>query len=245
MKKYDDLVGNEYGDLRVEGLAEPAANGDRRWTCKCKCGKTTIVLEKNLKRQHTKSCGCRKSPDLTGRVFGKLEVLGRSDKRNSRGARTTPQWECRCECGEITYKATDTLKNPDLSMCSDCAATYATEKARENAGYVDGTQITKIRDMTPYATSTSGYRGIYYESKHNRWRAEIKFQKKRYYLGVFKNKADAIKARQRAEEEIFGKFLEKYGSGSLDEKIRAASSIAEQGRAGDNAPVKDAIPDRF
>ena len=69
MKKYVDLVGNEYGDLKVVGLAEPAANGARRWNCKCKCGKTAVVLENNLKRLHTHSCGCRKSPDLTGRVL--------------------------------------------------------------------------------------------------------------------------------------------------------------------------------
>ena len=60
--------------------------------------------------------------NLIGRRFGKLEVISRSGKRGSRGARTVPLWECRCECGNITYKATDTLTNPDLSMCNEWSA---------------------------------------------------------------------------------------------------------------------------
>ncbi len=210
MRQYESLIGKEYGDLKVEALADPTTGGSRRWLCRCKCGNKVVVIESNLKRLHTQSCGCRKSPDLTGRTFGKLEVLGRSEKRNSRGTRTTPQWKCRCECGAITYKATDTLKNPDLSMCADCAAKYAAEKARVGAGFVENTQLAKIRDMTPSAANTSGYRGVYYESKFDRWRAEIRFQRKRYYLGTYKNKDDAIKARQRAEEDLYGSFLEKY-----------------------------------
>lgn len=146
--------------------------------------------------------------DLAGKKIGKLTVLGPSDKRGPRGKRTVPLWECRCECGEICYKATDTLTNPDESMCAKCADKVHTEKARANAGYVDGTQLSKIRDMTPSAANTSGVRGVYYESKFDRWRAQIIFQKKRYYLGTFKKKEDAIKARQVAEDELFAPFME-------------------------------------
>lgn len=218
MRKYDDIVGKKYGMLTVETLATPSANGARRWLCRCECGNTTIVLEANLKRLHTQSCGCKKSPDLTGQVFGKLTVIGRSDKRSPRGQRTTPLWECRCECGNVTYKAKDTLTNPDFSMCSVCAAKYAAEKARAEAGFVEGTQLSKIRNMTPSAANTSGYRGVYYESKFDRYRAQIKFKGKRYYLGTYKNIEDAIKARQRAEEELFGTFLEEYEKRATSEK---------------------------
>ncbi len=95
-------------------------------------------------------------------------------------------------------------------MCAKCADKVHTEKARANAGYVDGTQLPKIRDMTPSAANTSGVRGVYYESKFDRWRAQIIFQKKRYYLGTFKKKEDAIKARQVAEDELFAPFLESH-----------------------------------
>lgn len=167
-------------------------------------------MESNLKRLHTQSCGCKKSPDLTGKTFGKLEVLGRSDERGSRGARTTPMWKCRCECGNITYKATDTLRNQSISMCAECAAKYSITQARKGAGFVDGTQICKIQSVNTSSTNTSGYRGVYYVGKTDRWRAQIIFKHKRYYLGTFKEKKDAIKARQNAEAELYESFLREY-----------------------------------
>ncbi len=107
------------------------------------------------------------------------------------------------------FKAKDTLTNPNQSMCAECAAKYAAAKARDSAGYIEGTQLAKISNMTPSAANTSGVRGVYYESKFDRWRAEIRFQRKRYYLGTYKNKEDAIKARLAAEADLYEPFLER------------------------------------
>lgn len=220
MREYESLVGKRFGKLVVVKQEASNSSGQRRWLCQCDCGGTCISTTGKLNSGRSTNCGCKKSPDLTGKVFGKLTILGRSEKRNPRGARTTPQWECRCECRAITYKATDTLTNPDLSMCPACAAKYAVEKARAAAGFVDGTQLAKIRDMTPSAANTSGCRGVYYEGKYDRWRAEIRFQRKRYYLGTYKKKEDAIKARRRAEEELYGSFLESYKQASKEKDSR-------------------------
>lgn len=145
--------------------------------------------------------------DLVGRRFGKLEVVGRSDKRAPRGARTVPLWECRCECGKITYKATDTLTNPDLSMCSECAGKYARAKQREKAGFVDGTQISRITSDKLIATNTSGARGVYIERKTGKWRARLSFKGKVYNFGSYPNFEDAVKARKEGERLIYGEFL--------------------------------------
>ena len=145
--------------------------------------------------------------DLVGRRFGKLEVIGRSDKRGSRGARTVPLWECRCECGNITYKATDTLTNPELSMCNDCVGKYAGQKMREKAGYVDGTQISRIASTKLISTNTSGCRGVYFDKRSGLWRARLKFKGKLMNFGSYKNFEDAVKARKAAEQEYFGKYL--------------------------------------
>ena len=165
MKNRENLIGKRYDKLVVIEQMESTKQGQRRWLCKCDCGGTCVATTGNLNSGHTTNCGCKKSPDLTGKVFGKLTVLGRSDKRNSRGKRTTPMWECRCECGAITYKATDTLTNPDVSMCNECAGKYAADIARQSAGFVGGTQITKIADMKPTAANTSGARGVYFEKR--------------------------------------------------------------------------------
>lgn len=154
----------------------------------------------------------RTTEDLTHRTFGKLYVLGLSDKRGSRGKVSRPLWECRCECGAITYKYADVLKNDDISMCADCAAKYASEKARQGAGFVDGTQVSKIRNMTLTSANQSGVRGVTYEKSSNRWRARLCFKGKDMSFGSFERFEDAVAARRAAEKEIFGAFLDELDS---------------------------------
>ena len=146
--------------------------------------------------------------NLIGQHFGKLEVIGRSEKRAPRGSRTVPLWECRCECGNITYKATDTLTNPDLSMCSDCAGKYAASKMRANAGYVDGTQISRIKSDKLISSNTSGARGVYFDKNTGKWRARLRFKGKIYNFGTYSMFEDAVKARKAAEQLIYGEFLD-------------------------------------
>jgi len=159
--------------------------------------------------------------NLVGKRFGKLEVIGRSDKRGSRGARTVPLWECRCDCGAICYKATDTLTNPEVSMCNDCAGKYAGEKMREKAGYVDGTQISRIKSDKLSAVNTSGCRGVYYDKKTGRWRARLRFQGKLMNFGSFAKFEDAVNARKAAEREYYGQYLE-LETELLEKKVGSA-----------------------
>lgn len=207
MRQYPSLVGERFGNLVVESYADTTSYGQRRWLCRCDCGNTCIATTGNLRRRHTTSCGCKKSPDLTGNTYGRLTVLRLSDKRGSRGKRTTPLWECRCECGAITYKSTDTLTNPEQSMCADCAAKYAMEQARKSAGFVGGTQLSKIRNMNAPSTNSSGCRGVYFDKRSNKWRARLKFQGKAMNFGSYEKYEDAVEARRKAEEEYFGTFL--------------------------------------
>ena len=146
--------------------------------------------------------------DLTGQVFGRLTVLGRSEKRGHRGARTTPLWECRCTCGNITYRATDSLKREGHRMCEDCRAAFATQKARDAAGYVGGTQLSRIVDMQPPSVNSSGVRGVQYDKRAKKFRARLKFKGKLMNFGSYENFEDAVAARKAAELEYYGTFLE-------------------------------------
>lgn len=211
MREHPSLIGERFGKLIVVEQLPSTDRGQRRWRCKCDCGGEHISTTGNLRSGRTTNCGCKKSPDLTGQVFGRLTVLGRSEKRSPRGARTTPMWECRCECGTITYKATDTLTNPEESMCQACQGIYAAETARKSAGFVSGTQITKLRNMEPTAANTSGCRGVYYDKKTNKYRARLKFKGKIMNFGSYAKFEDAVAARKAAEEEYFGAFLEEIG----------------------------------
>ena len=212
MKK-NDLIGQRFGKLTVIAPAESTERGQARWVCRCDCGNECTALGMNLTRGHSASCGCSRENDLTGQKIGRLTVIARSDKRAQRGSRTVPLWECRCDCGEITYKATDTLTNPEVSMCDRCAKLNGIASALEKAGFVGGTQLTKIRDMTPNAANTSGVRGVTWDPKGNRWRARLRFKGKLMNFGSYDRFEDAVEARRKAEEEYFAAALEEYEKG--------------------------------
>lgn len=211
MRQHVSLIGQRFGLLVVEESLPSDSRGQRRWLCRCDCGNTHTATSANLNSGRTSHCGCRRSPDLTGQVFGRLTVLGRSDKRGSRGKRTVPLWECRCTCGAITYKATDTLTNPDESMCAACAEQHAAQRARQGAGYIAGTQISRIRTSKATSVSSTGHRGVYFDPRSQKYRARLRFQGKTMNFGYYDRLEDAIKARQKAEEEVFGKFLSEIG----------------------------------
>jgi len=52
----------------------------------------------------------------------------------------------------------------------------------------------------------SKYKGIYWKKKNRKWQALITFEKKRIYLGHFRNEIDAAKAYDRAARKYHGEF---------------------------------------
>lgn len=57
-----DLTGRRYGRLTVIGeAAKLPGNSNRRWLCRCECGKEAVVFGANLQSGHTTSCGCYRS----------------------------------------------------------------------------------------------------------------------------------------------------------------------------------------
>ena len=209
MKKAD-LAGQRFGKLTVLAEAESSATGQARWLCRCDCGNECTVFASNLKNGHSVSCGCSREHDLTGQKIGRLTVLSRSDIRSTRGKRTTPTWECRCDCGNTVYVATDTLTGTGIRMCESCRAKYATEKARNNAGFTEGTQLSKIKNMNAPVTNTSGVRGVYFDKHTHKWRARLTFKGKLMNFGSFEQFEDAVAARKKAEAEYFGSALDAY-----------------------------------
>lgn len=65
MGKLIDLTGQRFGRLVVVARAEdyhPRGNPENRltqWVCDCDCGEVGIIaIGANLRKGHTKSCGC-------------------------------------------------------------------------------------------------------------------------------------------------------------------------------------------
>lgn len=71
MSKLIDLTGQKFGKLTVVSKAERLSH-NTRWLCVCECGNSTITSSGNLKRGHTRSCGCVKK-DSPNRSHGQSE----------------------------------------------------------------------------------------------------------------------------------------------------------------------------
>ena len=56
------------------------------------------------------------------------------------------------------------------------------------------------------SNNTSGYPGVGWAKREQKWRARIKVDGHEIHLGYFDNKNEAIIAKQKAEEKYFGEF---------------------------------------
>lgn len=63
-----DISGKKFGRLTVIRFIGFSARSPM-WRCKCDCGRLTVVHAGNLRRGHTKSCGCLALEQLFSRSF--------------------------------------------------------------------------------------------------------------------------------------------------------------------------------
>lgn len=52
-----DLTGQTFGELVVIAFADLGAGRQARWTCRCTCGATAVVIGRHLRSGNTRSCG--------------------------------------------------------------------------------------------------------------------------------------------------------------------------------------------
>lgn len=61
-------------------------------------------------------------------------------------------------------------------------------------------------NMKLFCTSTSGHKGVSWNKQFKKWESYIWFHRKKIRLGEYKEKADAIAAREKAEKELYGNW---------------------------------------
>lgn len=126
--RHPSLLGKRFGNLVVIGKTEKQYHRNHVWLCQCDCGKTIEVPTKNLTSGNTKSCGCLRRSDFTGRRFGKLTVEAFAGY-NERGERL---WDCICCCGNRSkVKSFDLMSGHVTSCgCSKGCTTHGMSKTR-------------------------------------------------------------------------------------------------------------------
>ena len=78
--------------------------------------------------------------DLTGKRFGKLEVLAATDARKGGSI----VWQCRCDCGNLCCKPTNEL-NAGFAVSCGCAWRQPAVKAGERFGHLVALEPTEKR----------------------------------------------------------------------------------------------------
>lgn len=202
-----DFAGQRFGMLTVLEYAGKR-DGMHRWLCKCDCGNITNVGQTLLQSGKTRSCGCMAHPpaqDLAGRQFGNLTAVSFEGKKDGQY-----YWRCICQCGRETVVRQNNLL---LGKTKSCGC-LQNRIIFQNMKFVDGTSVTALETAGKrlFSNNTSGHNGVYYNRKMQKWTAQIGFKRKNYYLGSYLKVEDAIRARQEAEEQIYGGFLDWYYS---------------------------------
>ena len=206
-RKCLDLRGRRFGRLTALERLDEKSGSSYYWRCVCDCGNERRVRASALTGGNTTSCGCQRreslrerAKDIAGERFGAL--LAERPTQERRGGSVI--WECRCDCGRAVRYSYNELVYCGVRSCG-CRRS---EKDPPPLHYIEGTCVEQLLREKPRRDNTSGCTGVV--AAGGKWRAQIVFKGKSYYLGLYADKELAIKARRKAEGALHGEFLDWY-----------------------------------
>ena len=208
--RVQDLAGQRFGKLLAIEATGERKNRCMVWRCRCDCGNEALVPSNSLRSGNTCSCGCGQDSarragghDLTGRCFGRLTAIAPLEKRSGGSV----VWQCRCDCGKESRHSAKALLSGRALSCG--CLKLENDALQKSLHYIDGTCVEFVENMGRLrSNNTSGYPGL--KLVRGRWEVRITFKKKSYYLGAYTDKDEAIRVRKRAEQRVFGEFLDWY-----------------------------------
>lgn len=211
-------IGDKIG--RWEVIGKTSKDYRTYYICRCECGTVKDVYYRSLEQGTSLSCGCLRvemthdrAEDLTGRRFGKLEVICRDENRHG-------YWICECECGNRkSIKGTSLTGKKNHTISCGCVqregavltgtktvAKNSEKQIATNMAYHTNFQV--IERKTPGRNNTSGRKGISWDASRLKWSVYIQVQGERKYLGRYANFEDAVQARVKAEEMYFKPLID-------------------------------------
>jgi len=137
-----NLIGKRFGRLVALQQGPRGKSGRIRWLCRCDCGNEKVVERTSLTSGATKSCGCLAKEkqkergrsfvkEMTGKRFGRWQVLGR-DKEAQKGKKTRVAfWRCVCDCGTERAVAGQALRNGTSQSCGCLAYEMTSERTKK------------------------------------------------------------------------------------------------------------------
>lgn len=76
------------------------------------------------------------------------------------------------------------------------------DNRKENLRVVDRSTNMLNANVIIRIDNKSGRKGVHFDSFYNGWKAEIKVAGKKFHLGIYKEKEEAFKAREKAENRL-------------------------------------------
>ncbi len=206
------LSGQKFGRLTAIERTNEKKGTNFIWRCRCDCGREIRVSANLLLNGSTKSCGCLRMEgknanyrDFAGQRFGRLVAIEPIQQRSGGSV----MWKCRCDCGRESIHASKTLISGRTQSCG--CLKRANNVLQEKLHYINGTCVEFLENTEERRRdNTSGCRGL--KKMRGKWQVCITFKKRTYYLGTYADKEEAIRIRRRAEQAVFGKFLDWYNA---------------------------------
>ena len=96
------------------------------------------------------------------------------------------------------------IMNPPNDMDVDHANGNPLDNRRSNLRICTRSQ--NNCNKAKQCNNTSGYKGVYWDKKNNKWRAKVSVNKRDYCMGRYKNIIDAVKAYNNGAKILHGKF---------------------------------------
>jgi len=146
--------------------------------------------------------------DITGQKFGHLTAMF-----HERG----DYWLWKCDCGNTCRLRASSVYKGVTKSCGHALPSRQKERVTvDNVfEYYDGTSISQLRSIMNgkvRANNTTGCTGVRMRNtpKGVRYQARIQLKGHTEYLGTFETLEEAIKARKKAEERVFGEVISEY-----------------------------------
>lgn len=214
-------LGDRVGRLTLlKEKREKRGNSYRKYFyCHCDCGTEKWIRVDSLSSGKIQSCGCYnkennfyKPVSIAGKRYGRLEAIEPTGKKKNGSI----VWKCKCDCGNMVEIAQQVLERGDATSCGCFRRELNRVTAKERfaqyikENFADRTNVTAIKRTTPLKNSSTGIRGVSYDSKRAKYIAQIEFKGKHYNLGRFNTREEAKAAYEEAKEELHNKFLKEH-----------------------------------
>lgn len=232
-QNFIDLTGKQFGRWTVIERAPNSGRGKTNWWCECLCEKRTkrIISTTNLKSGASKSCGCLRKEVTTERNhntvkrntyilhgdFGEgaskqgnkfyfdLEDYDRIKdyywRENKDGY--LKAWDSEKQGFVSIHQIILLDKSMDFSnFIIDHINRDTLDNRKSNLRIVTLSQNRQNHGIQK--NNTSGFSGVSWNTRQNKWHSQIFNDKKVISLGYYTNKEEAIKARLKAELKYYG-----------------------------------------